>query len=181
MDDMKYENDTAQNGADEQKYAENNNSTELEALETEIEQLKRGLEEEKTRHLRTRADFDNYRKRMEREAEAKKVIAKKEILLDLLYFLDYFEQARKQVQDPDAARGIEIMARQFNELLYKHGVRPIECLGEPFDPEEHEGIGYVATVECPEGCVAEEVCPGYKLGDILLKPAQVMVARSPEE
>lgn len=180
MDDMKYENDTGHNSADEQKCEESEKSAEFEALETEIEQLKRGLEEEKTRHLRTRADFDNYRKRMEREAEAKKVIAKKEILLDLLYFLDYFEQARKQVQDPDAARGIEIMARQFNELLYKHGVRPIECLGEPFDPEEHEGIGYVATGECPEGCVAEEVCPGYKLEDILLKPAQVMVARNPE-
>ncbi len=181
MDNRKYENETGHNGANEPKCEESEKSAQLDALETEIEQLKRGLEEEKTRHLRTRADFDNYRKRMEREAEAKKILAKKEILLDLLYFLDYFEQARKQVQDPDAARGIEIMARQFNELLYKHGVRPIECLGEPFDPEEHEGIGYVAAGDCPEGCVAEEVCSGYKLGDILLKPAQVMVARDPEE
>ena len=180
MDDMKYENDTAQNGADEQKYAESKKSTELEALETEIEQLKRGLEEEKTRHLRTRADFDNYRKRMERETESRRINAKKEILMDLLKFLDFFDQARKQVQDPAAAKGLEIMARQFHELLYKHGVRPIECLGQPFDPEEHEGVGYITTEEYQEGCVAEELCCGYRFGDILLQPARVMVAKNPE-
>ena len=150
------------------------------ALNTELEELRLELNAEKNRHLRTRADFENFRKRMERDAENRSINAKKEILIDLLKFLDYFEQARKQVQDPAAARGIEIMARQFNELLYKHGVRPVECLGEPYDPEEQEGIGYITTDQCPDGCVAEEVCSGYKLGDILLKPAQVMVARKQE-
>lgn len=149
-------------------------------LNPELEELRRELNEEKNHHLRTRADFENFRKRMERDAENMRVYAKKEILIDLLKFLDYFDQAGKQVQDPAAARGIEIMARQFNELLYKHGVRPVECLGEPYDPEEQEGIGYITTDQCPEGCVAEEVCSGYKLGDILLKPAQVMVARKQE-
>ncbi len=149
-------------------------------LEKELEVLRDQLEEEKNRHLRTRADFDNFRKRMEREAETKRINAKKEILLDLLKYLDYFDQARKQVQDPAAAKGLEIMARQFHELLYKHGLRPIECLGQPFDPEEHEGVGYITTEEHPEGCVAEELCCGYKLGDILLQPARVMVAKNPE-
>jgi len=150
------------------------------ALNKELEELRLELNEEKNRHLRTRADFENFRKRMERDAENRSINAKKEILIDLLKFLDYFEQARKQVQDPAAARGIEIMARQFNELLYKNGVRPVECLGEPYDPEEQEGIGYITTDQCPEGCVAEEICSGYKLGEILLKPAQVMVARKQE-
>lgn len=156
-------------------------SEELYEVENELEQLRRELEEEKNRHLRTHADFDNYRKRIDRDAEANRNYIKKEILLDLITFLDYFDQARKQVQDPAAARGIEIMARQFNELLNKHGVRPVECLGQPFDPEEQEGIGYVSTDQCPEGCVAEEVCSGWKLGDILLKPAQVLVAREQAE
>jgi molecular chaperone GrpE len=150
------------------------------ALAEENEKLRSDLEEEKNRHLRALADFENYRKRMERDAGAARLGARKEIMLDLITFLDYFEQARKQVRDPDAARGIEIMARQFNELLYRHGVRPVECMGLPFDPEEQEGLGYMETEECPEGCVAEEVCSGYKLGDILLKPAQVMVAKKPE-
>lgn len=151
------------------------------STELKIGQLSHDLEEEKNRHLRTLADFDNYRKRTERDAEAKLNRAKKEILLDLLVFLDYFDQARKQVQEPAAATGLDIMARQFNEFLDKHGVRPVECLGQPFDPEEHEGIGYLETGRCPEGCVAEEVCTGYRLGDTLLKPAQVMVARKPAE
>ncbi|MDW7729615.1 MAG: nucleotide exchange factor GrpE [Bacillota bacterium] len=149
------------------------------ALKKEVEELRQELAEEKNRHLRTRADFDNFRKRVEREMDAKRNQIKKEILLDLLMFLDYFDQAKKQVQDPAAASGLEIMARQFNELLHKHGVRPVECLGLPFDPEEQEGLGFVATEQCPEGCVAEEVCSGYKLGDILLKPAQVIVAKKP--
>ncbi len=152
----------------------------IQALAEELETLRGQLEEEKNRHLRTRADFDNFRKRMEREAEARRISAKKEILLDMLKYIDYFDQARKQVQDPAAAKGLEIMARQFHELLDKHGVRPIECIGEPFDPEEHEGVGYIATDEHPEGCVAEELCCGYKLGDTLLQPARVMVAKNPE-
>ncbi len=176
MDNKRPEEYSGHNNNREQTAEEKNN---LNKLEEELEQLRRALEDEKKRHLRTHADFDNYRKRMEREIETKKISAKKEVLLDLISFLEYFEQARKQVQDPDAARGIEIMARQLSELLYKHGVRPIKCLGETFNPEEHEGIGYVATEQCPEGCVAEEICSGYRLGDILLKPAQVMVARKP--
>jgi molecular chaperone GrpE len=147
------------------------------SLQQKLEELSRELSDEKNRHLRTRADFDNYRKRVERDTEANRTFVKKEILLDLLMFLDYFEQARKQIKDPAALGGIEIMMRQFNELLHKHGVRPVECLGLPFDPEEQEGLGYLETDLYPEGCVAEEVCCGYKLGDTLLKPARVMVAK----
>ncbi len=153
----------------------------IESREDEIESLRRELEEEKQRHLRTRADFENFRKRMERELEAQRVYAKKDILRDLLTFLDYFDQAKQQVKDPAAAEGIEIMSRQFNDLLYKHGVRPVECLGLPFDPEEQEGIGYLETKQYDEGCVCEEISPGYKFGDILLKPARVMVARNPDD
>ncbi|MGM0651983.1 MAG: nucleotide exchange factor GrpE [Bacillota bacterium] len=169
----------------ETSYNNNGNNEEQEekdvaALKEELEMLRGELEETKNRHLRTRADFDNFRKRTEREAEAKRINAKKEILLDLLKFLDYFDQARKQVQDPAAAKGLDIMARQFHELLHKHGVRPIKCLGQPFDPEEHEGVGYITTEDYQEGCVAEELCCGYKFGDILLQPARVMVAKNPE-
>ncbi len=153
----------------------------IDTREEEIENLRRELEEEKQRHLRTRADFENFRRRMEREVEAQRVYARKEILQDLLTFLDYFDQAKKQIKDPAAVEGLEIMSRQFNDLLHRHGVRPVECLGQPFDPEEQEGVGYLETNRYDEGCVCEEISPGYKLGDILLKPAQVMVARNPED
>lgn len=173
MDELK--NDNSYNNSGD----ENEKEEEMIALKEEIDKLNKELADEKNRHLRTKADFDNFRKRIGREAEANRMQMKKEILLDLITFLDYFDQAKKQVQDPAAARGIDIMARQFNELLYKHGVRPVECLGLPYDPEEQEGLGYIATEKCPEGCVAEEVCSGYKLGDTLLKPAQVVVAKKP--
>jgi len=165
---------------EEQQTREEEGFDEIETREEEIENLRRELEEEKQRHLRTRADLENFRKRMERELETQRVNAKKEILLDLLTFLDYFDQAKKQVKDTAASEGLEIMSRQFNDLLHRHGVRPVECLGEPFDPEEQEGIGYLGTDQFDEGCVCEEISPGYKLGDILLKPARVMVARKPE-
>jgi len=160
---------------------EKENSQETVKLKKQVETLRRELEDEKQRHLRTRADLDNLRKRMYRETETKSIYAKKDILLDLLTFLDFFEKARKQVQDPAAAEGINIIARQFHELLNKHGVKPIDCLGKEFDPADQEGIGYIETEEYPEGCVAEEICPGYKLGEILLKPARVMVARNPDD
>ncbi len=147
------------------------------AIQTELEEIQAELADEKNRHLRTRADFENYRKRTERDAETSRLYMKKEILADLLAFLESFEQARKKLQDPATSAGLEIMARQFNELLQKHGVKPVECIGLPFDPETHEGIGFVETESCPEGCVAEEICTGYRLGDILLKPARVVVAK----
>lgn len=155
------------------------NRADRETPESKIEALREALEEEKRRHLRTRADFENFRRRTERDADRNRLYAKKDILVDLLTFLDYFEQARKQVHDPAAAGGLEIMTRQFNELLHRQGVRPVECAGKPFDPEDQEGVGYIETEDCPEGCVAEELCTGYRLGDILLKPARVMVARKP--
>lgn len=174
-------NEAAQKGQEKQREEEPYWFEEKPDLEEEIETLRRELEEEREKHTRTRADLDNLRKRMEREIENKKLHAKKDILTDLLTFLDYFEQARKQVQDQAAAEGINIMARQFYELLDKHGVRPVDCLGKPFDPEDQEGIGYIETNQHPEGCVAEEITTGYKLGDILLRPARVMVASRPAE
>ena len=143
--------------------------------ELKIEELSHDLEEEKNRHLRTLADFDNYRKRTERDAEAKLNRAKKEILLDLLVFLDYFDQARKQVQEPAAATGIDIMARQFNEFLYKHGVRAVECLGQPFDPEEHEGIEADLTL------IGKALSGGFYPISAVLSNTEVMDVLQPGE
>jgi molecular chaperone GrpE len=150
-------------------------------LQKKLEALEKELTDEKKHHLRTRADFENYRKRIEREDENRRLNIKKEILSDLISFLEYFDQARKQLQDESAAKGMAIMARQFDQLLQKHGVQPIECLGLPYDPEAQEGIGFVDTDKCEDGCVAEQICSGYLLNDILLKPAKVLVAKKKEE
>lgn len=149
----------------------------LSFLEEENNVLKQELAEEKNRHLRTRADFDNFRKRTERDLKVNQQAIKKEILLELLVFLDYFAQALKQVKDPAAQEGLKIMARQFEDFLDRQGVEQVDCLGQPFNPEEQEGLGFVISAQCPEGCVAEEVCAGYRLDGTLLKPAKVLVAK----
>ena len=138
--------------------------------------LRRALEEEKNRHLRTLADFDNYRKRVEREAQSNAVQGKKELVAELLPVLDNLERAVGQAPDEKMSRGLGMVCRQFMDLLQKHGLEPVECLGLPFNPEEHEGIGYVAGTGHPAGHVAQELCRGYRFGRELLRPATVRVA-----
>lgn len=142
-----------------------------------VEELRTALEEEERRHVRTLADFDNYRKRMERNSEAQFVRAKREILFDLLAFLDYFDQAREQIEDPATLQGLGIIRRQFDLFMSKQGVTQVTCLGQAFDPEEHEGVGYVDNDQYQEGCVATEISPGYWLDGLLLRPAKVMVVK----
>lgn len=145
----------------------------------EIKILRQELADEKNRHLRTLADFDNYRRRVERTAQEMSMQEKKALLLDLLALFDDFEQARKHINDAQTAEGLNLIYRRFLELLKNHGVTPIECLGRPFDPAEQEGVAYVETADCPEGCVAGEICRGFKFGEEILRPAKVLVARRP--
>ena len=146
--------------------------------DTTVEELERAIADEKQRHMRTLADFENYRKRVERDSGAQYFRARKEILFDLLTFVDYFDQARGQIHDPATAEGLEIIRRQLDLFMQKQGVRQVACLGHDFDPETHEGLGYVEHEEYQDGCVAGVVSPGYLLDDVLLRPAKVMVVKS---
>lgn len=152
----------------------------VEELEQQLAEARRELEEAKRRYLRAAADFDNYRKRVERDHAAQAVRLQKELLLDLVDLLDGLEQAKKQVQEPSALQGVELILRQFHEVLRKHGCTPMECLGEPYDPGLHEGLAFAAAQDCDPGCVAGEIQRGYKYRDELLRPAKVIVARRPE-
>jgi molecular chaperone GrpE len=146
--------------------------------DTTVDEIQQALADEKQRHMRTLADFENYRKRVERDAAAQYLRSRKEILLDLLTFLDYFDQARAQVHDPATAEGLEIIRRQLDLFMQKQGVRQVDCLGQIFDPVEHEGLGYIENEAYRDGCVAGVVSPGYLLDDLLLRPAKVMVVKS---
>ncbi|NPV89296.1 MAG: nucleotide exchange factor GrpE [Firmicutes bacterium] len=148
-----------------------------EIKDLDIDTLKKELEEEKNRHLRTLADFDNYRKRVERDAERRNSEAKRAILLDLLGLHNQLEPSLKLVRDDSVAQGLRLIYRQFIDLLAKNGVVPYASLGQPFNPEEQEGLGYVETFEYPEGYVAEELTRGFKMGDEILQPARVRVAK----
>jgi molecular chaperone GrpE len=141
--------------------------------------MKQELDDEKNRHLRTLADFDNYRRRVERDINAGSARGKKELIGDLLVVLDNLELAAEQIKDDNYRQGLELVHQQFLTLLRQHGLETVVSLGKPFDPCEHEGIGYLDNAALPLGHVAEELTRGYRFGRDLLRPARVMVSKGP--
>ncbi len=135
--------------------------------------------------LRRQAEFENYRKRVERERTEAHHKARADLLVELLPVLDNFERALVSLQTSgaDAAglrHGVELIHRQFKDALTKFGLQPVEALGQTFDPHLHEAVTIEATDEHKENTVIEEFERGYKLGDRLLRPAKVKVASSPD-
>lgn len=153
------------------------NGNEGPGAQGDLPALRQALEEEKNRHLRTLADFDNYRKRVERDALSVSARGKRDLIRDLLAVLDNMDLAVVQVLDPETRQGLEMVRRQLAETLCRHGLEPLESLGRPFDPDEHEGIGYIEDDQLPPGLVARELSRGYRFGGDLLRPATVMVAK----
>lgn len=144
----------------------------------EIEQLKEQVRQEHEMYLRALADFDNYRRRVERERASAASSGKREMILALLELLDSFERALQHIEDapPSLAEGLKAIYRTLLNLLEQQGVSPIQSLGEPFDPRIHEAIDPVRTDEYEPGTIVGEVQRGYRLGDELLRPARVRVA-----
>jgi len=132
------------------------------------------------RLLRTAAEFDNYRKRMERERRELSEYTSAEVLKDLLPIIDNFERALQApaTTDTDAFRkGIELIHRQMVDLLKKRGIKPIEALGTDFDPNFHQAVIHEPSSTHREGEVMEELQRGYLIGERLLRPAMVKVAK----
>jgi molecular chaperone GrpE len=99
-----------------------------------VSTLKQELDDEKNRHLRTLADFDNYRKRVERDIESSSTRGKKDLIKDLLAVLDNLERALAQITEERYRQGLEMVYQQFLSLLRQHGLETVESLGKPFDP-----------------------------------------------
>ncbi len=128
--------------------------------------------------LRARAEFDNYRKRMAREAERTRQMAAESLIRDILPVVDHLELALKHADDHPGAlgEGVALVLRQFHEVLGKHGVQPIPAEGEPFDPNVHEAVMQRETDGVPPESVVEEFQKGYRLGSIVLRPSKVVVS-----
>jgi molecular chaperone GrpE len=140
------------------------------------------------RLLRTTADFDNYRKRIERERREVSEAASADLIRDLLPIVDDLERAlnasaagENEAEADNMAslrRGVELIHRQLLDVLRKRGAEPFESVGQPFDPAWHEAISHEAGSKRPEGEILGEVRRGYRLGQRLLRPAQVRVAKA---
>ncbi len=133
------------------------------------------------RLLRTVADFDNYRKRIDRERRDQANALVAEAIEELLPIIDNLERALDAPADSDAdgfRTGIELIHRQMIELLRQRGVKPILATGADFDPRFHQAVVHEVSVEHREGEVMEELRTGYMLGERLLRPSMVKVAKA---
>lgn len=134
--------------------------------------------------LRTAADFDNYRKRARRDVADAEVSAREELLKEILPVFDNLERAAQHAENATdvqgLADGIKMVMRIFVDTLAKLDIHKIESVGKPFDPAVHEAIQHMASTEHPPGTVAAEVQPGYRMGERLMRPAMVVVAKAPE-
>ena len=151
------------------------------AAETDPSELQRQRDEYYDLLLRKTAEFDNYRKRTERDRLALNDAAAASIIQELLPLMDDLERALKAESTNDAGdayrRGVELIHKQLGEVLRKRGVRAIDALGADFDPHYHQAVSYDAAEGRREGEVIEEFRRGYMLGDRLLRPSMVKVAK----
>jgi len=141
------------------------------------------LEELEARHLRLRADFDNYRRRVDRDKTEFSRQAAAGVIRDLLPFLDNLDLALQEggESDPQAFReGVALIHRQVLQVLQEAGLEPIESLGSVFDPRCHQAVDRQTTEEYPDQTVMNELQKGYWFQGKLLRPALVRVAYHPE-
>ena len=130
---------------------------------------------------RKTAEFDNFRKRVERERREQAEWAAADVLSDVLSVMDDFERALSVPAPPEAQAyrtGVELIQRQLQELMRKRGVVALEAIGADFDPHLHQAVAYDEAEGAREGEIVAELRKGYKLGDRLLRPAMVKVAKA---
>jgi molecular chaperone GrpE len=157
----------------------------VEQLSNEIESLKKQLAEAQSKAaeykdswLRSQAEFQNYRKRIERDNELTYISLKGDILKKILPVLDDLERALQNRSADDAwANGIELVARKFQNILESEGLKKIEALGMEFDPNFHEAISHEPADGVQSGHVIGIVQNGYMLGERVIRPALVRVAQ----
>lgn len=141
----------------------------------------RERDELRDRLLRKGAEFDNFRKRVERERKDFAEWAAADLVGEVLTVVDDFERALAVAAPPEAQAyraGIELIHRQLLDVLKKRGVTAVETVGQAFDPHLHQAVAYDESPGVPDGQIVDELRRGYRLGDRLLRPALVRVAKA---
>jgi molecular chaperone GrpE len=145
----------------------------------EYERLKAEISHEHALFLRTLADFDNYRRRVERERTVSAHADKRELILPLLEVLDDFDRALEHMGDAPEwmSSGFGAIYRRLNSIIQAQGIVPYESLGDRFDPVRHEAVGLMEEQGVEPGTVIAELNRGYCWGNTVLRPARVRVAQ----
>ena len=143
----------------------------------QMEQLAKLLAEEQDKYLRLAAEYDNYRKRTVKEKDGLYSAAKADTIKPFLAVYDNLERGIAQYAEDDVHRqGLELIAKQFMEVLGKLGVTEIEALGKPFDPEKHNAVMHVEDEAIEESTVVEVFQKGFAIGEKVLRFSMVKVA-----
>jgi len=176
-----------QEPVDAGKPSETNQSEEsenTEQLKEQLEAAKQEASQEHDRVLRLSAEFENYKKRMNRQMDEFRKYANGELLKDLLSVVDNLERALNTYKRDTGAEtqdnfieGIEMTLSEVLKILTRHHVTPIDSLGKPFDPVFHEAVMQEESDEQPENTVINEFQKGYLIHDRLLRPSMVVVSR----
>ncbi|HTJ44905.1 MAG TPA: nucleotide exchange factor GrpE [Kofleriaceae bacterium] len=146
-------------------------------LEAQLAAAEKDKKDNWDKYLRTAADLENYRKRTKRDIDDAKADTKSRVLKEILPVVDNLERAMAHETDGSAVlEGIKLVHRQFLTALERLEVTAVEAMGQPFDPNLHEAIGQEES-DSPPGSVVKVLQTGYKLGDRLLRPALVVVAK----
>ena len=158
--------------------------------ETQAETLERELGETRDQLMRVAAEFDNFKKRMERERSKLLIYAGETILRDLLTTLDNLDRAVEQgsaAGEVDAQKlqsmleGVELTRKGLVATLERYGVEPLNAVGLSFNPDEHDALTMEASAEVPANHVLREFAKGYRFKDRVLRHAQVVVSSGPEK
>ena len=167
----------------EEAAVEDQEAGDVDELKSELEATRSELEQQKEQYLRTRAEMDNFRRRMQREKEELGKFANESILREILPVIDNLERAVCHARENEADSsslldGVEMTLSQFQKVLEKFNVTPVDAHGKPFDPACHEAMGQQESAECEPNTVVQVLQAGYMLNDRLLRPALVMVSKA---
>lgn len=155
-----------------------------ETVETQEESVEEQVTEENEnseykelydKYLRLLAEFENYKRRTQKEKEEIYALAKSDVVTNMLPVIDNFDRAEKVIEDPTVAEGVKLIHKQFDEFLAKIGVEEIPAEGLEFDPNMHSAVFHEDVEGEPENTVSEVFQKGYKIGDRVIRHAMVKV------
>jgi len=150
----------------------------IKQLKKEIKELKKAIIEKDNKLLRIRADLENFQKRIEKELISKEEEIKKKYLNEIV---DLVEILKKAYEDKNPKQGLKLILSNLDKLFEKEDIKYIDCMGKSFNHELHHAVTSLEKNDCESDIIIEEVKKGYMIGNRLLRPSQVIVAKKKEE
>jgi molecular chaperone GrpE len=164
--------------------SESEHGGEVESLRAQLAEKDKEIAELKDKYLRTLAESENVRKRIRQQSEDSVRLQREAILRDLLPIIDNLERAlaaaRSGTDPKTIVDGVEMTVRALHDFLRAQGVTPLQSVGQAFDPNRHEAVDHVASNAHPPNTVVDEFHRGYLIGERVLRPARVSVAKGNE-